>query len=818
MSRIKLSQDSKALYFAVIFLSAGSGCAALSYEIVWFQMLELVLGSSSVSLGILLGTFMGGMCLGSLLLPYVVTTRWHPLRVYAAIEIAIGGIGIALMLGMSEIGSLYAASAVRGLTGILQRGGYCAVLLLPPTILMGAALPCLARLVRSTPVGMARLSRLYASNIVGAIFGCVLAGFYLLRLYDMPTATYFAASVNGTVALVSATLAFATLYVAAGGDRTEKGGQIPRTQILRFWPVYLTIALSGMTALGAEVVWTRLLSLLFGPSVYTFSIILAVFLLGLGLGSAAASRRARRIKDATAALGACQFLLVVAIAWSAFMIAAVLPLWPIDRALAPSPWVNYQLDVLRCAWAVLPAAILWGASFPFALAAASSGQEDAGWIVGAVYASNTVGAIVGALSVSMVLIAWLGTQQVERLLIALSFCGGLLMFAPLVRSLPQVFPAETNSTTSKVVVAASALVVASLLIYGVPRTPAQLIAYGRDFLKFANISKVFFLGEGVTSSIAVTEIGTKARQFHIGGKVVASTLPADLRVERMLGHLSALLHPHPRSVLVVGFGAGITAGSFLLYPSIQRIVICEIEPLVPKNVGPYFKRANYDVLNDPRVEIVYDDARHYILTTKEKFDIITSDPIHPWVKGAGNLYTREYFELAKERLNPGGVITQWIPLYESARATIKSELATFFRVVSGGVAWANNRRGRTYDLVVSGYRDPTKIDLDRLNERLRRPEYARVLASLREVSFSSAIDLFGTYLAQYADVAPWLADAQINTDKNLRLQYLAGFEYDFYKYIPLSEEIRNFRWLSPTLFTGSDETRQALFKAIRTSR
>ena len=224
---------------------------------------------------------------------------------------------------------------------------------------------------------------------------------------------------------------------------------------------------------------------------------------------------------------------------------------------------------------------------------------------------------------------------------------------------------------------------ACVMIYGVPPTPPQLIEYGRDLLKFSDSPKVLYLGEGVTSSIAVTEIDAKFRQFHIAGKVEASNIPADLRLERMLGHLSALLHPHPRSVLIVGFGAGITAGSFTLYPGIKRIVICEIEPLVPRNVGPFFKNENYDVLNDPRVQIVYDDARHYILTTKEKFDIITSDPIHPWVKGAANLYTQEYFELAKKHLNPGGVITQWIPLYESTRDTIKSEIGTFFNALSG---------------------------------------------------------------------------------------------------------------------------------------
>ena len=315
--------------------------------------------------------------------------------------------------------------------------------------------------------------------------------------------------------------------------------------------------------------------------------------------------------------------------------------------------------------------------------------------------------------------------------------------------------------------------------------------------------------------MAVTEVDGKFRQFHVAGKVEASDIPADLRLERMLGHLSALLHPNPRSVLIVGFGAGITAGSFVLYPNIKRIVICDIEPLVPQKVGPYFKQANYDVLNDPRVEIVYDDARHFILTTKEKFDVITSDPIHPWVRGAANLYTQEYFDLVKKRLNPGGVVTQWIPLYESTRATIKSELGTFFKALPGGVIWANNRRGRSYDLVVSGYRDPTRINLDELIERLNRPEYARVRGSLRDVRFDSVFDLFGTYLAQHGDVTSWLADAQINTDANLRLQYLAGFEYNRKGYLPLAEEIQKYRWLLPTFLIGSDAHLRALFAAIQ---
>ena len=198
-----------------------------------------------------------------------------------------------------------------------------------------------------------------------------------------------------------------------------------------------------------------------------------------------------------------------------------------------------------------------------------------------------------------------------------------------------------------------------------------------------------YVGEGMNSSIAVSDLASGIRHFHVSGKVEASTEPQDMRLQRMLGHIPALVHPSPRSVLVVGFGAGVTAGSFIPYPELQRIVICEIEPLIPEHVAPYFGEENYHVLHDPRVQVFYDDARHFVLTTPEKFDIITSDPIHPWVKGAATLYTKEYFELVKRHLNPGGVVTQWVPLYESNPDVVKSEIATFFDAFPHGTIWAN---------------------------------------------------------------------------------------------------------------------------------
>ena len=186
------------------------------------------------------------------------------------------------------------------------------------------------------------------------------------------------------------------------------------------------------------------------------------------------------------------------------------------------------------------------------------------------------------------------------------------------------------------------------------------------------------MGEGLNASIAVTENAEGDRSFHVSGKVEASSGMQDMRLQRMLGHLPALFHEKPKTMLVVGFGAGVTSGSFLAHPECEHITICEIEPLIPKEIAPFFARQNYNVVSDPRVEIIYDDARHFILTTQRKFDIITSDPIHPWVKGSATLYTKEYFELCKQHLNPGGLITQWVPLYESTVDVVKSEIATFW--------------------------------------------------------------------------------------------------------------------------------------------
>ena len=450
----------------LLILFIGSGCAALIYEIVWFQLLQLVVGSSAVSLGILLGTYMGGMCLGSLLLPRYVSAHTHPLRVSAIIEGGVGVCGLLVLLTLPLVDHLYATIGGSGLFGILMRALVAAVCLLPPTLLLGASLPAIARYVESSPGAVSRLGYFYGGNIAGAVCGCLFAGFYLLRVYNMPTATYVAVAINVAVAVLSYRVSTRTHYEpTAPRDSPAREASPPPAAPSS---VYVAIGLAGLTALGAEVVWTRLLSVMLGATVYTFSIILAVFLGGLGVGSGLGSHLAREMRNPRVALGVCQLLLAAAIAWTAYTLADALPNWPIDPLLARSAVFNFQVDIMRCMWAIFPAACLWGASFPFALAAAAERCQDSGTLAGRVYAANTVGGVFGALAFSISLIPSIGTQNCQRLLIALAAMSALIVFAPFARSLGKRGAAATVLSVVSVV----------WMIANIAPVPWIAVAYG----------------------------------------------------------------------------------------------------------------------------------------------------------------------------------------------------------------------------------------------------------------------------------------------------------------------------------------------------
>jgi spermidine synthase len=838
----------------LMLLFVGSGCSALIYEIVWLQMLQLLLGSTAVSLGILLGIFMGGMCLGSLLLPRLVSSRHHPMLIYAVLEAGIALFAIAILWGMPSIEWLYETLHQDG-AALVQRGLIAALCLLPPTLFMGATLPAVSRWVETTPRGVSWLGLFYGSNIFGAVVGCLLAGFYLLRIFDMSITTYVAVAINiSVVALACGILIWTRQSPGRLSERSDSGGsqeQKPSANIPPlsasasgpFTPpvsnpglIYLALGFSGFAALAGEVVWTRLLSLLMGGTVYTFSIILATYLVGLGIGSTCGAVLARVSISPARGLAWAQFWCLLAIAWSGNVLAKSLPHWPIDPSIAGSIWYTFQMDLARSAWSILPATILWGASFPLALAALSSGQKDAGKVVGRLYAANTFGAIFGALLFSMVAIPSFGTLQAQYILLALTAVAAMLSFAA--GSTPPVARASAGrgmSLPSKWVWPASTCGVAILLGATLTDVPWSVIAYGRFAATWERIlepgitppEKVadhpgeasgfcLMTAEGMNVSVAVTQSRDGVRRFHGGGKVQASSSREDMRLQRMLAHIPALIHNNPRDVLVVACGAGVTAGSFLPHPEVERIVICDIEPLVPTRVTPYFADVNFDVVGDAnrdRVHIEFDDGRHFVRTTQEKFDIITSDPIDPWVKGCASLNTIEYYEMCRSKLKPGGIMALWMPLYESDSETLKSVVATFYEVFPRGILWTNDVQGKGYDAVLFGQVGGSTVDLDRIQERLMSPDQAAVVQSLGDIGFSSIEQLFATYAGDAAGMRAWSKDAQLNTDRNLRLQYLAGLSVNSYVSGDLLEDILTHYRFPEALFRGREKAMATLREA-----
>ncbi len=769
----------------LLVLFFASGCAALIYETVWFYLVQLVVGASSLSVAVLLCAFMGGMALGSWLLTRLTPPSAHPLRVVAALEIGIAVFGVVIPIALPWIQQVYLTLAEPGSSAVTLRAVVCFLVLTPPTMLMGATLPAIARLRRSSAAQSVGL--IYMANLAGGATGTVLAGFYLLRVYDTVIATAVAVALNVIVAIGCYVL---SLQRDEAFDTSAPQAETARTNT-PMAPIYLASALSGFTALGAEVVWTRQLSLLFGASVYTFSLILAIFLAGLGIGGYFGARLARRPDKAHGRFGVIQALLSGAIGIGATIIVVVLPELQATPQFLPSvrsePALAFAYDALRCALALMPAAFLWGASFPLAVAA---GRGDVGSHVARINAINTLGALGGAIAFTAIGIPLFGSQLAQQALVWLAaLSAGAL--------------AATSFNQHRLFRLAPVLLIAMAASWIVPPVPGGLIAYGRSVDSWASIKEFLYLAEGATASVAVTQGRTGARQFHIAGKVEASNMDIDMRLERMLGHIPALIHPHPRSVLIVGVGAGVTAGALSIHPEVQRIVICEIEPVVPQSARAYFGEENHHVFDDPRVELVFDDARHFLQTTSERFDVITSDPIHPWVRGAATLYSLEYLTLARNHLTPGGVVTQWIPLYETDLRSVKSEIGTFASVFPDTTLWSPDLIEEGYDLVALGRAEQAPISQAAIQDRLDAAP--RVKKSLRDVVLTSAGDILSTYAGRGRDLGPWLADAEINRERHLRLQYLAGLAANTDQRFAIFQSILQHRRYPADLFVASAE-------------
>lgn len=808
----------------VALLFVGSGFAALVYEVAWFHLLRLVIGASWISLGILLATFMGGMCLGSVALPFVVPARFHPLRVYGALELAIGAIGCTLPWWLPWISRWYLANADESITGISARAMVAAVSLLPATMLMGATLPAVARWVRATPAGLSQLGIFYGANIFGAVAGCLAAGFVLLPNTDVVYASNFAAAINMLVAAAAIALSYGTSHESP----IEQNRPIETARRNAPAIVCAIAALSGFAALAAEVVWTRLLALLFGSTVYTFAVILAVFLAGLGIGSFLAAYCVKWAKEPLRWLAAAQLAIVCLVPLANHTITRIVPFRARPAVVETQDiYAVFWHDTQRAAAAILPAAIFWGASFPLALAAAGKGQGDTGRLVGQVYAANTLGAIFGALLASIMLIPLIGSQRAQQVIVFASGLAAVLAIYAMPRMPFHVAAEPRLRWFGKLSQSADATfhwlatprgrlappVLTAVAMWLVAAPPCGMFGRSLEPAGWCQELKDIYVREGRNVTVAVQKRGlTGLRFLCIGGKVEASNLPPDLRCERLLGHLPALFHPAPKKTLTVGLGTGTTAGCFVLHPEVEEITICEIEPVVADAAAEYFAKENHAVANDPRTAIHFDDARHFLATTDQKFDVITSDPINSWIRGAAALYSAEYFELCKQHLNPGGIMVQWIPLYEKDLATAKCELATFLEAFPSATLWtswtSHDSKDERHDIVAVGQLEPTTLDVAELDRRIN--SNAKLKSALEEVKIGSVPELLGQFVCRGEDLKPWLAGAEINRDLSLRLEYLAGLSLWNTEAMKIYREMAAYRRYPSGLFQNDDAYKEEI--------
>ena len=812
MNGAVLSRQGPQLEIFLVLLMFGSGCAALVYEIVWFQLLELIIGSTAVSLVVLLSVFMGGTCLGSMFAMAFAKRVGSVLRLYAALELAIAICGTTILTVLPHI----SGALIRfGGSHLAARGALAAACLFPPTICMGAELPTIAHCLRDSDHRAAWISYCYAGSLAGGVFGCLLAGFYLLRVFDVNISTWTAVAINCTVSLSAFVVGYRAL--PAANTPVVHANEAAKAARLADVPIYAAIALSGAVALSAEIVWTRTLSLAFAATVYVFAMVAAAFLLGLALGSISAGILIRHSKiPPRIALGWCQVFSCVGLAFAAYLLTDVIP----DSSIAgvpTGPWHVLWHESLTSLAIVLPCTVAWGMSFPLSVASLDSNAKNLGRKVAYLYSVNTVGAIFGAIGTSWLFAHSIGTQRTVQLAIVIAAVAGIGVL------LSAAGDATPKHSRRSIRYAECACIMAGvlLLLWDIAPLPGVLIAYGRRSAEWiatshmADTGHIIYAAEGLDDFVAVSEGGDGELDFHASGKVQASTSTQDMRLQLLLGHLSHLVPRNPASALVIGCGAGITAGALSIGPGVHRIKIVEIEPLIPRIASVYFAKYNNHVMANPNVSLTMDDGRHFLATTDERFDVISTDLVDPWVKGVATLFTSEFFELERHHLNPGGVVTQYIQLYQSSPEVVKSEIATFVSVFPDSVIWGNPRNGEGYDLVILGQADAVKINLDDLEGRLNLPPYSAVMGSLRSVGINSAADLMATYAGSARDMTSWLQGATINRDRSLRLQYLAGLALDDDEAAAIYRQILSIRRLPSGVFIGSAATLASIERRLQ---
>jgi spermidine synthase len=705
-----------------------SGISGLLYEVAWTRMLHLLFGDTVLAVSTVLASFMAGLALGSYWIGRRIDRRRRVLDLYAGLEAGIGLSAIALPVALQALtpayvwlhqslaGSFWLFSVVRFLLAF----GLLAV----PTVLMGATLPVLSRyMVRDRARLGWSVGTLYALNTGGAVLGCFAAGYVLLGRVGLSRTVWIGAGLN---------LAIATVVWAgrrwAGEALDARDGEPTRDEAVRAAVIHdartvrlvlWTFALSGCAALSYEVIWTRALTFFIGNSTYAFSAMLTTFLCGLALGSLLFARVSDRGTNLPALLGALHVgigiygMLTIAILghlfygldawWSGFSNAY----W------GAAPWLTF----LKTFVVILPPTLCMGATFPLVGKIVSHGPEVVGRSIGNAYAGNTVGAIAGSWLSGFVAIPLLGIHHSLALTALLSIGVGAILLA-----------SGALSRRRQGWVYGAALGVFALVMAATPT------------LRFADIAgepekDILHYEEDATGVVKVVTDIYGRKLLSINGWSVAGTATPNLdvalvndypEVQKMLAHLPMLLHPAPRHVLVIGFGAGGTVWSISRYAALEQLDVVEFVPGVIR-AARFFPEVNHGVLADPRLRVRIDDGRNYLLVTPGTYDVVSVDTLDPKHAGNGNLYTREFYELSRRVLKPGGIFVQWLPYHQVDNTSLKTIARTFQDVYPHATMWLNRFKGYT---LLLGTVEPLRIDLARLQAHFRTPAIQRDLAEV----------------------------------------------------------------------------------------
>lgn len=733
-----------------------SGAAALVYEILWTRQLTLVFGSTTFAVSAVLTAFMTGLALGAYFLGRLADRVARPLRLYAALEAGVGAAALLLPDALKALStlypSLYAAGLERAWLLPVVRLVFSFLLLLVPCTLMGGTLPVLVRFAARAPERFGRdFARLYGMNTLGAVSGCLLAGFLLLGRLGVTTTNRVAASANLFLALafflLDVRVARAPLAPLGGAAKAAPGRFTPQEKI-----VIGVAVLSGLSLLGLEVLWTRVLVQALLSTTYSFTAMLATMLLSLALGSFLAGRwpvvdGPRLPERLLARLARVELLFAAALVAELPLLGSLVFLR--DFYLG---WVGESRQVLAkfltAAVVMAVPATLAGMLFPLSVQILSRRLDRVGGGLGRIYLWNTLAAAAGALLAGLVLIPTLGVK--------LSYLGVAGAHAAVAMGL------GLYATRRPAWLAALPVLV--VLGAGGVRALNQPDVFAGEELRIPGLEmELLAYRETADATFAVyRHQRTDFRFLRINGFEAAS----DERVSQympMMAHLPLLLHPAPQRVLVIAFGSGSTAGAAAQHP-IERLDVVDISRTVYE-LAPYFAAANHNVLADPRTRAWVEDGRNFIGATRARYDVITSEPMPPKFATMVNFYTRDYYLAARARLTEHGVLCQWVPFHLLTPEDARMIVRTFLEVFPNASLWMVRNTG-----LLVGTVEPVALDPRELATRMEEP---RVSADLARLGFRTADDLLGSCALDADGLRAFSADAPVMTDDHPYLEFSA---------------------------------------------